>query len=539
MRELLYDRTHGWHSTTVETVALFIMLVGIILLVRAFSGTAVGVIFSVVAFLGYLFDAHLYIPAAISIAVLHTYVSWRRTGRSAERFRRQWQTLTVDMMIAGGGFLLYELGRIATSGGESRAYANADRMIALQEALRLPDEVVLQQFVISHELLLRIVNKTYSFLFLSTVIGILVWLYLNNLPVYRQVRNALGLSTLIAIGFFALIPMAPPRLTPASQLIDSHARVGSRHGFVNQFAALPSLHIGWLSLVGWGMWASIGRMRGLLIFILLPSGMMLAVVATGNHFWLDGVLGAAICLGAVAVLAPRSGRRRAAPSLVRMPIATVLAARGRVRYTTIVLLGLLLFTFIGRAVDPVFTPYWGYLAGQVALLGLAILVLESRCQRGPLLGASTYTIISVAMTVDVLGTAGHMYERVDFYDKIVHVMGTAAVTAVLHDLFARRQWRRVRNRPYALAMIAAGIGVLVGGIWEFYEVFGDVLFATARNGGVTDTTYDLIFDTIGAISAAIILPWRLGEPDTGEFRGFAHELDDGQGAVRELSGGGH
>ena len=62
--------------------------------------------------------------------------------------------------------------------------------------------------------LLRSVNKIYSFFFLSTVIGILVWLYLNRPDVYRRVRNALGLSTLIAIAVFALFPMAPPRLTP-------------------------------------------------------------------------------------------------------------------------------------------------------------------------------------------------------------------------------------------------------------------------------------------------------------------------------------
>jgi hypothetical protein len=445
------------------------------------------------------------------------------------------------MVIAGGGFLLYELGRIATNNGESRAYANADRMIALQKALHLPDEANFQQFVISHDVLLRIVNKTYSFFFLSTVIGILVWLYLNNHAIYRHVRNALGLGTLIAIVIFALFPMAPPRLTPASLMIDSHARVGSRHGFVNQFAALPSLHIGWLSLVGWGLWASLGRIRGWVFFLTLPSLMMLAVVATGNHFWLDGVFGAAICLGAVVVTTPRPDRSvtRVSTAPVRLSIATMLAMRGRVRYAMLLLCALLLFTFVGRLVDPVFTPYWGYLAGQVALLGLAILSLECRCVRRPLLSASTYTIIAVAMAVDVLGTAGHMYERVGFYDKVVHLMGTAAVTAVIHDVYAYRRWDRAPIRPYVLAAVAASMGIAIGVIWEFYEVFGDVIFATARSGGVTDTTYDLIFDTIGAISAAIILPWRLGESTPDDSRGHTLDPSDSQGAVGELAGSGH
>jgi hypothetical protein len=541
VRELLYDRTHGWHSTAIETVALVIMLIGIILLVRSFSGTAVGIIFSIVAFVGYLFDAHLYIPAAISIAIFHTHLSWRSSGRDPDRYRRAWPTLLLDMVIAGGGFFLYELGRIATNDGEARAYANAERLIAVQNVLRLPDEAGFQQFVLAHDLLLEVVNKIYSFFFLSTVIGILVWLYLNRPAVYRRVRNALGLSTLIALLIFALFPMAPPRLTPASNVIDSHARVGLRHGYMNQFAAVPSLHIGWVSLVGWGMWTSLGRVRGFLFAVVPCAVMMVAVVGTGNHFWLDGVIGAALCLGAVLVIGPRRMPvpAGAVPALRRLSVPAMLAMRGRVRNAITLLCALLLFTFLGRLLDPVFTRYWGYLAGQVALLGLAIIALECRCRTRPLLSASTYTIISVAMTVDVLGTAGHMYDRLDFYDKIVHLMGTAAVTAVIHDVFEYRGWGRSLARPYALAAIAAVIGITVSGIWEVYEVFGDVIFATARNGGFTDTAYDLIFDSIGAISAAIILPWRLGESDPEDIRGYAREPGDPQGAVRELSGGGH
>jgi hypothetical protein len=515
---MLYDRTHGWHSTPLETVALIAMLIGIVLVVRTFSGTPVGIIFACVAFLGYIFDAHLYIPAAISIAIMCTWVSWWRSGRSPDKLRHPWPKLLLDMFIAGGGFLLYELGRVATNDGQSRALENAERMINVQNALHLPNEAAFQDYIISHDLLLRSVNKIYSFFFLSTVIGILIWLYLNRPLVYRRVRNALGLSTLVAIAVFALLPMAPPRLTPASGMIDSHARVGSRHGFVNQFAALPSLHIGWLALVGWGMWTSLRRIPGILFAIVPASVMMIAVVATGNHFWLDGVFGAALCLGAVAATGPRLGPVPASSPYLsgRLSIPTMLATRARVRNVITLVCGLLVFTFLGRLLDPVFTPYWGYLAGQVALLGLAILVVESHCRMRPMLSPSTYTIIALAMTVDVLGTAGHMYARVGFYDKIVHFMGTAAVTAVVHDIGVYRGWGRERLHPHMLAAVAATTGILVGVIWEVYEEFGDVIFATARNGGYWDTAHDLLFDALGAITAAMILFWRIGEPtETG------------------------
>ena len=120
------------------------------------------------------------------------------------------------------------------------------------------------------------------------------------------------------------------------------------------------------------------------------------------------------------------------------------------------------------------------------------------------------------MTVDVLGTAGHLYDRFTFYDKIVHFMGTAAVTAVAHDVFMYHRWGFRWARSYALGMIAMSIGIVIGVIWEVYEAFGDVVFATARSGGVTDTTYDILFDSIGAITATLILSWNWAESSAGE-----------------------
>ena len=162
------------------------------------------------------------------------------------------------------------------------------------------------------------------------------------------------------------------------------------------------------------------------------------------------------------------------------------------------------------------------------------MVLEARSPWRPLLSPSTYAIISIAMAVDVLGTAGHMYDRADFYDKIVHLMGTAAVTAVVHDLFEYRGWGVRLGHPNALAAVAVGIGIIIGGIWEFYEVFGDVIFATARNGGIADTTHDLLFDSIGAITAAIVLTWRLGE-FSGEARPLAADSAGAQGTAGSTS----
>src|SRR5690349_17997331 len=196
MTDLLYDRSHHWPISTTESVLLFIVLLGIILTVRPVTGSAVGVVCAFIGFAGFIFDAHIYIPIALFIATLATWLVWRHGSKPACAYQRSAAALSTDLAVAGFGFLLYELGRIATNGGESRAFGNASRVITLERALRLPSESAFQDAVLRHDTLLRVLNKTYSFLFLSTVISVLIWLYLNNPEGYRHVRNALGLSSL-------------------------------------------------------------------------------------------------------------------------------------------------------------------------------------------------------------------------------------------------------------------------------------------------------------------------------------------------------
>ena len=370
MTDLLYDRSHHWPISTTESVILFVVLLGIVLTVKPVTGLSVGFVCAVIGFAGFIFDAHIYIPVALFIATFVTYLSWRRQRHApGQTYTRSAAALSADLLVASFGFFLYELGRIATNGGESRAFGNAHRVISLERVLHLPSESRFQDAILKHDSLLRLLNKTYSFLFLSTVISVLIWLYLNNAEAYRHVRNALGLSSLFAIGVFALYPMAPPRLMPASGLIDSHARVGSHHGFVNQFAAMPSLHIGWLTLMGWGVWMTLRGWRGLLIGATPPAIMMIAVVATGNHFWIDGVIGALLCASAMVLVQrwrPQTAEMRSfkdAPARAGVAIQSgaqligaTFAARPRVRRTALAMGALLTYIFMGRLVDPVSPP---------------------------------------------------------------------------------------------------------------------------------------------------------------------------------------
>lgn len=72
---------------------------------------------------------------------------------------------------------------------------------------------------------------------------------------YSVFRNAFFISGTIGIIIFVLYPVAPPRLADVGvvdtvTMYSSSYRVLQPPAFVNQYAAVPSLHFGWDLLMG-------------------------------------------------------------------------------------------------------------------------------------------------------------------------------------------------------------------------------------------------------------------------------------------------
>ncbi len=109
-------------------------------------------------------------------------------------------------------------------------------------------------------------------------------------------------TTLIALAGFALYPTAPPRLLPGADYIDTVIKFHTWGSLAqpeiashsNQYAAMPSLHI------GWAMWAGISlfmcaRSRWWRAFgLAYPFFTLLVIVATANHYIIDAFGGAAV-----------------------------------------------------------------------------------------------------------------------------------------------------------------------------------------------------------------------------------------------------
>ncbi len=105
---------------------------------------------------------------------------------------------------------------------------------------------------------------------------------------------------LLALPWFALYPLAPPRFMDHLGFVDTLAVYGPQYfkdsGMVqaNRFAAMPSMHCGWTLIAACMLTVTLKRYIGNFAYIpgaALAGGMFLTVMVTGNHWWVDGVVG--------------------------------------------------------------------------------------------------------------------------------------------------------------------------------------------------------------------------------------------------------
>lgn len=209
------------------------------------------------------------------------------------------------------GYTLYELGRIATESAFAPAYDNARGALRLERDAGLPREASFQSVALHWNAAVHVFNAIYTSWFLPVTAATLVWLLVTDRPVFRLVRDSLGISAVLAVLVIAVLPVAPPRLVPESGLLDTVTVHQGPQTFANQYAAIPSLHVGWLVLCGWALARSLGLKRPGRWLVAAGPGTVMAftVVATGNHLWIDGVVGTAFALGPALVLADVRGRR--------------------------------------------------------------------------------------------------------------------------------------------------------------------------------------------------------------------------------------
>jgi hypothetical protein len=256
------------------------------------------------------------VAVLILIAVLGATVARRRRGSTAVvAFSREF---AVVMAVFGTWQYVGRYWYTRIDGAKERALMWRH----WEHRLGLPDETAVQSLVLGHPWLVRALDTYYAYAHLNGMTVFVVWMWWRHRQVYARMRWVVVVATLTCFAV-QTTPVAPPRLLPEYGYVDTARLYGeSVYGefgstVANQLAAMPSVHVGWAVIVGFFVWRCapnpwrwVGPMHAALtVFV---------VVATGNHWWADGVVATAIV--AAAGLAVHAAARIPVTLTRRRPI---------------------------------------------------------------------------------------------------------------------------------------------------------------------------------------------------------------------------
>jgi membrane-associated phospholipid phosphatase len=193
---------------------------------------------------------------------------------------------------------------------EAVALANGRGILSLERSLHSAPELALNRWLVRHHTLGLVGSYYYDNAHFIVTLGLLGWLWWRRADIYRPLRSSLVAINVIGLAVFWLYPVAPPRMLAGSGFTDviasSHTfgswHTGSLAADADQLAAMPSLHIAWAAWCALVLWRLSPRRWVRVAAVLYPLLTALAVIATGNHYVLDLVAGAATAALAVALV---------------------------------------------------------------------------------------------------------------------------------------------------------------------------------------------------------------------------------------------
>jgi PAP2 superfamily len=248
--------------------------------------------------------------------------------------------LWVEVLLIGVAYWVYSLVRNSVPEQRATAMDHAREIWHAERSVRLGVEHWANHSVNAVDWLIIGMNYYYATLHFIVTLGVLVWLFRRHPGRYAAARMTLLATTVMALLGYYLYPLAPPRLM-GEGFVDTvlvHRTWGSfasgdMASVSNQFAAMPSMHIGWSTwcAVMLVMFARRGWVKAL--GVLYPVATLVVIVSTGNHFWLDAAGGLA-CLAAgfgVAHLVHGRWPHRFPRQPVERPAVVVPAQQGRAR----------------------------------------------------------------------------------------------------------------------------------------------------------------------------------------------------------------
>ncbi|WP_435057183.1 phosphatase PAP2 family protein [Streptomyces sp. bgisy060] len=226
---------------------------------------------------------------------------------------RWWAELSLIVVV----YAAYSGGRLLVRGDEASAVEHGLALLRWEQVLGIDVEAPLNRLFTDVPALGVPADFAYASLHYLVTPAVLVWLFHRRPGRYRAARTWLMASTLLGLVGFTLLPTCPPRLlAPVHGFTDTMAHFSAYGwwgaeasaprglgGLTNQYAAMPSLHVGWALWCGVMLWRHGRTPAAKLLGAAYPLVTTVVVMGTANHYLLDAVAGAAV-MGAGSLLTP-------------------------------------------------------------------------------------------------------------------------------------------------------------------------------------------------------------------------------------------
>jgi len=246
----------------------------------------------------------------VAVAIRRPVTPWLVTTRAVAR----------ETAVIGALYSVWQLAGTLSVMKVDKALDRGRSIWDLERTLHLPSEVAVQRLVLPHPTLVQAANVFYAWAHATGLLVFLVWLFFRHRERYPHTRNVIALVTGTCLAI-QLVPVAPPRMLDSLGFVDTALVYGQSvytalgRGLADQLSAMPSVHVAWAVLIAIVVVrAGSGRWRWWVV--VHPVVTIVAVVATANHFWLDGIVAVALIgvaylvLAAADALVARIRRRR-------------------------------------------------------------------------------------------------------------------------------------------------------------------------------------------------------------------------------------
>jgi membrane-associated phospholipid phosphatase len=213
--------------------------------------------------------------------------------------------------------LAYETVRGIADGQKAVAFAHGQQIIDAERATGTLFEPDLQAFLLPANWLIDFANQVYMNSQFAVVLGFFVLLYFFRNESFYFVRNMFAVSMGLALIGYVLYPTAPPRLYPEYGFVDTINDFSSvNHDsalaklFINPYAAVPSMHCAFALMIGATGFQLVRSRVMKALWVAWPLLVAWVVIVTGNHYWVDIVLGWMVAVAAALIARELLARAR-------------------------------------------------------------------------------------------------------------------------------------------------------------------------------------------------------------------------------------